>query len=227
MIEAPLPLDVLFHTLLFLVYPLTIGPFKAVPWILCLCCTLSLIIPLLHHYYLIYFTGPYIIVYGEDEASSDAPWCVRAESSNQVLHSVLLSVGAQPDSLIPEDTFTFEDPPSSELTPLPLDAGLDDIGPLSPFMQLDIDQGMGMSAGSGSGGGGGGGPFHTASEADSKKGTTDSTRQTTTAGPTSKYSSSDPAQHSSAGALDLTLNLGLADGMTDEQLAEYLSSTFT
>jgi hypothetical protein len=162
-------------------------------------------------------------VYGEDEASSDAPWCVRAESSNQVLHSVLLSVGAQPDSLIPEDTFTFEDPPSSELTPLPLDAGLDDIGPLSPFMQLDIDQGM--SAGSGSGGGGG--PFHAASEADTKKGTTDSTRQVTTAGPASKYNSSDSAQHSGAGALDLTLNLGLADGMTDEQLAEYLSSTFS
>lgn len=190
----------------------------------CLRRILSLIMLLLHHFYLIHHTGPYIIVYGEDEAYSDAPWSVRAESSNQVLHSVLLSVGAQPDSLIPEDTFTFEDPPSSELTPLPLDAGLDDIGPLSPFMQLDIDQSMGMGS---AGSGGGGGPFHTASEADSKKATTDSTRQITAAGPASNYSSSDSTQHSSAGALDLTLNLGLADGMTDEQLAEYLSSTFS
>lgn len=183
--------------------------------------------------------GPYIVVYGEAETASDAPWCVRAESSNQVLHSVLLSVGAQPDSLIPEDTFSFEDPPSSgsgsELTPLPLDVGIDDIGPLSPFMLLDIDQGMGMNMGTGTGtgsggggGGGGGGSFHTASEADNKKSSADITRPSNTMGP--KYNNSaDPVQLSNAGTVDLTLNsgLGLADGMTDEQLAEYLSTTFS
>lgn len=177
-------------------------------------------------------------MYGEAEAASDAPWYIRAESSNQVLHSVLLSVGAQPDSLIPEDTFTFEDPTisGSELTPLPLDVGIDDIGPLSPFMLLDIDQGMGMNmgagsgtvAGSGGGGGGGGGSFHTASEADNKKSSTDSTRPSNTMG--SKYNNSaDQVQLSNAGTVDLTLDsgLGLSDGMTDEQLAEYLSTTFS
>ena len=176
-------------------------------------------------------------MYGEAETASDAPWCVRAESSNQVLHSVLLSVGAQPDSLIPEDTFTFEDPPSSgsgsELTPLPWDVGIDDIGPLSPFMLLDIDQGVGMNMGAGTGtgsggGAGGGGSFYTASEVDNKRSSTDSTRPSNTIG--SKYNNSaDPVQLSNAGTVDLTLNsgLGLADGMTDEQLAEYLSTTFS
>ena len=111
-------------------------------------------------------------------------------------------------------------------------SGIDDIGPLSPFMLLDIDQGMGMNMGAGTGsggvGGGGGGSFHTASEADNKKISADSIRPSNTMG--SKYNNSaDQVQLSNSGTVDLTLDsgLGLADGMTDEQLAEYLSTTFS
>ena len=50
--------------------------------------------------------GPYLVVYGETEEESEDTWVARAEKTNQMLSSFLLSVNAQPDVLIPEDTFT-------------------------------------------------------------------------------------------------------------------------
>ena len=47
------------------------------------------------------------MVFGETEDERESTWSVRAESTNQLLHTVLVQAGAQPDALIPEDTFSL------------------------------------------------------------------------------------------------------------------------
>lgn len=148
-------------------------------------------------------------MYGEKEEERDMPWCVRAESSNQLLHTVLLAAGALPDSLIPEDAFAFAfDTPSQQF-----------IGPLPLPLPLKIQE---VAAGSSSEG------ASSATERERERGSAmggiDLTKEPTECEildpvhpsiTTSSSSSSDADTH------------GLADGMTDEQLSEYLSLNFS
>jgi hypothetical protein len=56
--------------------------------------------------------GPFVRVYGEDpELDGTQTWAQRAQRTSELLHHLLLSLGAQPDALIPTDT--FEDDPAS------------------------------------------------------------------------------------------------------------------
>jgi hypothetical protein len=62
--------------------------------------------------------GSYIIVYGEREEEREILWIKRAEDTLELLRDVLISSGAQPDALIPEDTFTTPSPPDDDMPSL-------------------------------------------------------------------------------------------------------------
>lgn len=58
--------------------------------------------------------GPYLRVYGEDaETDSTQTWVQRAEKTSQMLHALLIRLGASPDALLPLDTFYEEEAVSS------------------------------------------------------------------------------------------------------------------
>jgi hypothetical protein len=145
--------------------------------------------------------GPYIVVYGEKEEERDMPWCVRAESSNQLLHTVLLAAGALPDSLIPEDAFAFDSPSQQLIGPLPLPLTAQEaaVGPCQSAPST-LEKGTVL------------GGTDLAYKEPAECEILDPVRPTNT---TSSSSSSDVDTH------------GLADGMTDEQLSEYLSLNFS
>jgi len=50
-------------------------------------------------------SGPYVYVYGEAESDCEIAWTVRAEKTFVELNSCIVSVGANPDALIPDDAF--------------------------------------------------------------------------------------------------------------------------
>jgi len=50
-------------------------------------------------------SGPYLYVYGEAESDSEIAWTVRAEKTFVELNSCIVSLGANPDLLIPDDAF--------------------------------------------------------------------------------------------------------------------------
>ena len=129
------------------------------------------------------------------------PWCVRAESSNQLLHTVLLAAGALPDSLIPEDAFAFDSPSQQLIGPLPLPLKAQDVtvGP-SECAPSALEKGAVL------------GGTDLAYKKPAECEILDPVRPTNA---TSSSSSSDAGTH------------GLADGMTDEQLSEYLSLNFS
>lgn len=145
------------------------------------------------------------MVYGEKEEERDMPWCVRAESSNQLLHTVLLAAGALPDSLIPEDAFSFAfDSPSQQLIgPLPLKAKEVTAGPSSEGAPFVPERGAAL------------GGTDLAYKEPAECEILDPVRASNTTSSSSSSSSGDADTH------------GLADGMTDEQLSEYLSLNFS
>ena len=194
-----------------------------------------------------------MVVYGETEEESESVWCIRAESTNQLLHTVLISAGAQPDSLIPEDTFSFSfDPETVEDTPPPLLDGYD----------LTMDQGSypmitgttnNTSSSSSSSSSyprqsviesadgtvqrveGGPSPWGRPIEVDLTKSGGDGNRQGdsiyTNGGNESSSMNMNNGTDQSTMPLESdpesSLGMGLSDGMTDEQLIAYLSSTYS
>lgn len=50
-------------------------------------------------------SGPYLFVYGEAESDREITWKLRSENTFSELNSCIMSVGANPDALIPEDAF--------------------------------------------------------------------------------------------------------------------------
>lgn len=165
-------------------------------------------------------------MHGESDEEREATWCDRAESVNNLLHTVLISMGAVPDSLIPEDTFAvaFDTPldltvPSTALLPYDYE------GPWTSNTRSESSAaGQGISYDMTDTGA-------TEGVREREKGTfigpvAATTGQSTLA---SKNTSNSSTAESSADIpfLESGVGLGLADGMTDEQLAEYLNSNFT
>ena len=52
---------------------------------------------------------PYIFVYGEEESDREISWASRAEKTFAELNALIISAGANPDTLIPDDTFAAVD----------------------------------------------------------------------------------------------------------------------
>jgi hypothetical protein len=53
--------------------------------------------------------GPFFMIYGEDDTERESTWRARACKTFEELNSFLVSIGANPDSLIPDDTFITND----------------------------------------------------------------------------------------------------------------------
>lgn len=204
-----------------------------------------------------------MVVYGETEEESESPWCVRAESANQLLHTVLIAAGAQPDSLIPEDTFSFSFEPGAE----------EDVPPLIDRYDLTGDQvsypmitGTGTASSSSSSSSSDDVyPHHSVSESAGRRSDTvplpwpravdiDLTKSNehgqgditypiggSRSGNMNMNTNMNSSRGSGSSAViaadqltipldsgpDSTLDMGLSDGMTDEQLAAYLASTYS
>ena len=165
-------------------------------------------------------------MHGESDEEREATWSARAESANNLLHTVLISVGAVPDSLIPEDTFA-----------LAFDAPLDVTAPSTILLPYEYEGPWTTNTRSETGAAGQGITYDAtgagATEREGERGGFIGPIAATSgqSSLTSKSSNSStlPAETSSANIpfLESSLGLGLSDGMTDEQLAEYLQSNFT
>jgi hypothetical protein len=164
------------------------------------------------------------VVYGETEEERDSPWFVRAESSNQLLHTVLLAAGAQPDSLIPEDTFTFDATALDEM-------------PIPPLLTSQEQEAYLMAGGSTGDVASGSSieriypSYEGGGEAAASVGAMDIDLTTGSSldGAVGQASCIGGSVGSSGvgGSQVEVQELGLYNGMTDEQLAEYLSSTYS
>jgi hypothetical protein len=72
-------------------------------------------------------SGPFLFVYGEADSEREINWGARAEKTFSELSSFLLSVGANPELLIPDDAFTGEGRGGAEGS-----AAMGMIGPVLP-----------------------------------------------------------------------------------------------
>ena len=54
-------------------------------------------------------TFPFLYAYGEEDCDREISWASRAEKTFQELNNLIISTGANPDTLIPDDTFAAVD----------------------------------------------------------------------------------------------------------------------
>ena len=186
-------------------------------------------------------------MYGETEDESESLWSVRAESANQLLHNVLIAAGAQPDSLIPEDTFSFSFEPGAEENIPPLIDRYDLTGDQDTYPMITGTASSSSSSGSDGdvythqsvsenvGGKGDILPLPWPRTVDIDLTKTDEHGQGDITYPIGSRSGNitiDGIAVSAADQFTIPLDsgpesVGLSDGMTDEQLAAYLSSTYS